>query len=77
MPATAPLAIELITDNEFGGFTARLPDIPAYGEGMTEQEAIADLRKALIGYLETFGADERRAGGVSPLMPSTFENLGR
>jgi predicted RNase H-like HicB family nuclease len=49
------LTIELIPDPEQGGFTARLPDIPAYGEGETEQEAIEDLKEAVRGYIETFG----------------------
>jgi predicted RNase H-like HicB family nuclease len=47
----------LIPDPEFGGFTARLPDIPAYGEGETEEEAIADLEQALLGYIEAFGSE--------------------
>jgi predicted RNase H-like HicB family nuclease len=51
------LSIELIPDPELGGFTARLPDVPAYGEGETEEAAIADLREALRGYIETFGLD--------------------
>ncbi len=58
MTTAESLTIELIADEELGGFTARLPDIPAYGEGVTEQEAIADLRKALVGYIETFGVDD-------------------
>ena len=52
------LIVELIPDPEFGGFTARVPDIPAYGEGETEEEAIADLKEALGVYIETFGLDE-------------------
>lgn len=52
------LIIELIPDTEQGGFTARLPDIPAYGEGETEEEAIADLKEAIRGYIETFGLDD-------------------
>jgi predicted RNase H-like HicB family nuclease len=36
------LTVELIPDLEEGGYTARVPDIPAYGEGETEEEAIAD-----------------------------------
>ena len=28
-------------------YTTRVPDIPAYGEGETEEEAIADLKEAL------------------------------
>ena len=53
-----PLTIELIPDQEQGGFTARVPDIPAYGEGETEEEAIADLEQALRGYIETFGLED-------------------
>ena len=49
------LTIEIIPDPELCGFTARLPDVPAYGEGETEDEAIADLHEALRGYIETFG----------------------
>jgi predicted RNase H-like HicB family nuclease len=52
------LIIELIPDSEQGGFTARLPDIPAYGEGETEEEAIGDLKEAIRGYIETFGLDD-------------------
>lgn len=52
------LTVELIQDPEYGGFTARLPDIPAYGEGDTEDEAIADLKEAIQGYIETFGLED-------------------
>lgn len=51
------LTIEIVPDPELGGFTARLSDVPAYGEGETEDEAIADLQEALRGYIETFGLD--------------------
>ena len=50
--------IELTEDPDLGGFTARLPGIPAYGEGETEGEAIADLKEALRGYIEAFGLDD-------------------
>lgn len=52
------LVVELIPDLEQGGFTACIPDIPAYGEGETEEAAIEDLREALRAYIETFGVDE-------------------
>jgi predicted RNase H-like HicB family nuclease len=52
------LTIEIIADPELGGFTARLPDIPAYGEGETESEAIEDLKEAIRGYIDTFGLDD-------------------
>ena len=56
-----PLVVELIPDPDLGGFTARIPDIPAYGEGETEDEAIADLQEALRAYIETFGLDDALA----------------
>ncbi len=52
------LVVELIPDPEQSGFTARLPDLPAYGEGATEQAALDDLREAVRGYIETFGLDD-------------------
>ena len=60
------IAVELIADPEFGGFTARIPDIPAYGEGETEEAAIDDLREALQGYIETFGLDDAESRLLSP-----------
>ena len=61
-----PVAVELIPDPDLGGYTARLPDIPAYGEGETADEAIADLREALRGYIETFGLDDAIARLSTP-----------
>ena len=55
------LTVEIIPDPEQGGFTARVPDIPAYGEGETEDQAIEDLREALRGYIETFGLEDALA----------------
>ena len=62
----APLMIELIPDPELGGFTARLPDVPAYGEGETEEAAIADLREALRAYIEAFGLEDATSRIVLP-----------
>jgi predicted RNase H-like HicB family nuclease len=70
-----PLTIELIPDPEFGGFTARVPDVPAYGEGDTEEAAIADLREALRGYIETFGLDDTLACVSSPEIRHVDWNL--
>ena len=52
------VVVELIPDPDEGGFTARVPDIPAYGEGDDEESAIADLKQALIGYIEAFGLED-------------------
>ena len=65
--------IELIEDPDEGGFTARVPDIPAYGEGETEEQAIADLRDALKGYIQTFGLEDAMARMVAPrVLPATW-----
>ena len=47
--------VEIIPDPKLGGFTARVPDIPAYGEGATKDEAISDLKEALLPYSEEYG----------------------
>ena len=45
----------------------RVPDIPAYGEGATEDEAINDLKEALRGYVQTFGLDDALSRMSGPL----------
>jgi len=55
------MAVELIPDLEQGGFTAHVPDIPAYGEGETEDEAIADLKEALRAYVDAFGIEDAQS----------------
>jgi predicted RNase H-like HicB family nuclease len=60
------LSIELIPDPELGGFTAHVPNIPAYGEGETEKEAIADLKEALALYIEVRGVGDAMDRVVSP-----------
>jgi predicted RNase H-like HicB family nuclease len=69
------VVIEIIPDPEEGGFTARVPDIPAYGEGETEDEAIADLKEALRGYIETFGLDDALARMSAPVIRQAEWNL--
>jgi predicted RNase H-like HicB family nuclease len=67
--------VEIIADPEQGGFTARLPDIPAYGEGETEEEAIADLKEALQGYIEAFGLEDALARLSIPRIRQVDWNL--
>jgi len=68
------MVIELVEDSDEGGFTARVPDIPAYGEGDTEDEAIADLREALKGYIQTFGPDDAMSRVIKPqIRPAVWD----
>ena len=53
---------------EQGGFTARIPDIPAYGEGETEDEAVRDLKEAVRGYIDAFGLDDALARLTKPTL---------
>ena len=39
------LTVELIPDPEIGGFTARVPDIPAYGESAARLNQPSSLRR--------------------------------
>jgi predicted RNase H-like HicB family nuclease len=55
---TTQLYVELVRDEDGGGFTASVPDIPAYGEGDTESEAIEDLKEALRLYIEVRGLEQ-------------------
>jgi predicted RNase H-like HicB family nuclease len=57
LPGSNMLTVEIIPDPEFGGFTARIPDIPAYGEGDTEDAAVADLQEAVRAYIEAYGVE--------------------
>lgn len=64
----APLptvTIQLIPDPEQGGFTAFIPDLPAIGEGSTEEAAIEDLKKAIQVYIDEFGLEEALSRIVS------------
>ena len=61
------LTAEIIPDPEQGGFTARVPDIPAYGEGATEDEAVADLMEALAAYVEAFGFEDALSRVNAPI----------
>ena len=60
------ITIELIPDTGLGGFTARIPDLPAYGEGKTEEKAIADLKQAIRAYIEAFGLEDALSRINSP-----------
>lgn len=65
MTALPTVAIELIPDPELGGFTAFIPELPALGEGKTEQEAIEDLKEGIALYIEEFGLEEALSRIVS------------
>ncbi len=77
MSKESSLTIELIPDHQQGGFTARVPDIPAYGEGETEADAIADLEQALRGYLEEFGLEDALAQVNKPALRQVNWNLAQ
>jgi len=70
-----PLTVEIIPDEEHGLFTARITDIPAYGEGETQEEAIADLQESVRGYIETFGLEDALSRVSNPTVRQLDWNL--
>lgn len=60
------VSIELIPDLEEGGFTARIPDVPALGEGSTEEEAIEDLKGSLQLYIDEYGIEDALSHVITP-----------
>lgn len=62
------IEIELTPDTEFGGFTAQVPGIPAYGEGETEDAAIGDLKEAVAAYVAAFGVADALARVTRPAL---------
>ena len=61
------LSVELIYDPDEGGYTARIPDVPAYGEGEDEGAAIADLKEALKAYIDEFGIEDALSRVNAPI----------
>jgi predicted RNase H-like HicB family nuclease len=52
---TVPIVIERDEDGTWCAHAQLRPGVGAHGEGSTEQEALDDLREALIGLIEEFG----------------------
>ena len=52
------IPVHIIADQELGGLTAYVPDIPGSGEGETEAEAIEALKEALRLFIEVEGIQE-------------------
>ena len=71
------VAMEIIPDPDQGGFTAFIPDLPAVGEGETEEKAIADLKKGIQLYVDEFGLEEAlsRVIGLSKIREINFGDL--
>ncbi|MCK9878683.1 hypothetical protein MXD59_23450 [Frankia sp. Ag45/Mut15] len=52
---TVPIVVERAEDGVWCVDAQLRPGVGAHGEGTTEQEALGDLREALIGLIEEFG----------------------
>ncbi len=52
---TVPIVIERDEDGVWCAHAQLRPGVGAHGEGATEQEALDDLREALVGLIEEFG----------------------
>jgi predicted RNase H-like HicB family nuclease len=52
---TVPFVVERDEDGVWCAHAQLRPGVGAHGEGGTEEEALEDLRAALIGLIEEFG----------------------
>mgnify|MGYP004501471127 CR=1 FL=1 len=52
---TVPVVVEQDEDGVWCAHAQLRPGVGANGEGETEEEALADLRVALVGLIEEFG----------------------
>ncbi|MCK9923811.1 hypothetical protein MXD61_18390 [Frankia sp. AgPm24] len=52
---TVPITVECDEDGVWCAHAQLRPGVGAHGEGATEQEAVDDLREALVGLIEEFG----------------------
>ena len=70
------VTVEFIPDEE-SGFTAHIPDIPAYGEGETKEEALADLKIGIQAFIEENGMEATlvRLNSPSELQEVNFGEL--
>lgn len=68
----APLTI-LLTPDESGGFTVRVPDLPGcITHGDTIDLALANAREAIALYLAGQSPERLRAAGVRPEVVATL-----
>lgn len=54
---TGTAIVAFVLDKELGIWTAYIPDVPAYGEGDSKEDALKDLKKAVALYIEEAGLD--------------------
>ena len=53
---TVPIVVEQDEDGVWCAHAQLRPGLGAHGEGETEEAALEDLREALIGLIDEFGA---------------------
>ncbi|MBI3619186.1 hypothetical protein HY213_04115 [Candidatus Peregrinibacteria bacterium] len=51
------VTVTFVLDEELGIWTAYVPDVAAYGEGETKEDALEDLKKAVALYIEAAGEE--------------------
>jgi hypothetical protein len=56
-----PVRVVILRSRTEGWYRAFVPCIAAYGDGETEEEALADLENSLTGYVEVFGIQDALA----------------
>ena len=69
------LPIEIIPDDELGGFTALVPNVPGCGEGETEAKALKDLNGVYFTCPARRAASKQRACVISARIDTICEQV--
>jgi predicted RNase H-like HicB family nuclease len=66
------LMVNLVFDPEYRGYVADVPELPGcMSQGKTIEQALENVREAILLYLETFPREENAA--VRPALVTTVE----
>lgn len=67
MHLTYPIIIEPLSQEDGGGFLARVPDLPGcMSDGETPEEAVTNVQDAIAAWLEAAAEHGRRVPAPSP-----------
>lgn len=67
------ITVAFVWDEELKLYSAFVPNIAAYGEGATKEEALESLKKAILMYIDEVGRDQFLAELNPPYEYESFE----
>ena len=67
------ITIAYVWDKDLKRFSAYIPDVAAYGEGATKEEALQSLKQALVLYIEEVGKEQFLSEVIGPVEYETLQ----